>query len=384
MIGNGVRPGPASAGANPDDLSREVYCILGVPIDAIEMPDALRRIRTAAASRIPFLLSTPNLNFLIASQSDTDFRQSLLRSDLCPADGMPIVWIARLLGVPIARRVAGSDMFDALMADASEANPLNVYLFGGAEGVAEAACRAVNARPAGLRCAGSFYPGFGSVAQMSSVETIDTINASGADMLVVALGAKKGQAWLLRNHDRLHIPVRAHLGAVINFHAGSVKRAPAPMRKSGLEWAWRIAQEPSLWRRYWGDGCALLGILLTRVLPLAVWSRSLRGGERDLSVALREQQDTVVVGLNGAATAAHVEKIAAAFRAAIATRRRIAIDLSGTACVDARVLGLFLMLNKTLANSGATATLTGLTPRLERLFRLHGLGFLVPSRQQPR
>ena len=97
-----------------DDLSREVYCILGVPIDAIEMPDALRRIEAAAATAEPFVLSTPNLNFLVNSQSDAEFRQTLLMSDLCPPDGAPIIWIARLLGIPITKRTAGSDIFDAL------------------------------------------------------------------------------------------------------------------------------------------------------------------------------------------------------------------------------------------------------------------------------
>jgi N-acetylglucosaminyldiphosphoundecaprenol N-acetyl-beta-D-mannosaminyltransferase len=77
--------------AHLDDLSRQVYCILGMPIDAIEMPAVLQRIETAAADAAPFVISTPNLNFLVNSQSDPEFRESLLLSDLCPADGRPIV-----------------------------------------------------------------------------------------------------------------------------------------------------------------------------------------------------------------------------------------------------------------------------------------------------
>jgi N-acetylglucosaminyldiphosphoundecaprenol N-acetyl-beta-D-mannosaminyltransferase len=100
--------------AAPDDLSRETYCILGIPIDAIEMPAVLRTIDAAAESGKPFVLSTPNLNFLVTSQTDPEFRESVLLSDLCSPDGMPIIWIARLLGIPIKRRVAGSDIFPAL------------------------------------------------------------------------------------------------------------------------------------------------------------------------------------------------------------------------------------------------------------------------------
>src|ERR1043165_2927001 len=180
---------------------------------------------------------------------------------------MPIVWIARLMGVPIKNRVAGSDVFDALIGDQGTARPLKVFLFGGAPGVAEAASRALNARPSGLHCVGLCYPGFRTVDEMSHNDIIEAVNSSGAELLVVSLGAAKGQSWLLRNHNRLNIPVRVHLGAVMNFQAGTVSRAPVFFRKLGLEWMWRIYEEPHLWRRYWTDGCVLLSVFLTRIVP---------------------------------------------------------------------------------------------------------------------
>src|SRR5258708_16222779 len=118
-----------------DDLSREVYCVLGIPIDAIEMPEVIRSIHIAASRKTPFIISTPNLNFLISSRSDPEFRRSLLNSDLCPPDGISIVWIARLLGIPIKSRTAGSDFFDALKTKHDSASSLKVFFFGGAEGV---------------------------------------------------------------------------------------------------------------------------------------------------------------------------------------------------------------------------------------------------------
>src|SRR4029077_1542805 len=113
------------------DLSRDVHCVLGLPIDVIDLPTSLQRIRLAAAGTSPFLLSTPNLNFLVNARTDGAFRESVQVSDLCPPDGMPIVWIARLLGIPIKERVAGSDIFDALRLDTSASPPLRVFLFGG-------------------------------------------------------------------------------------------------------------------------------------------------------------------------------------------------------------------------------------------------------------
>src|SRR5262249_38702178 len=142
--------------AMPDDLSREVYCILGMPVDAIGMDAVLQRIKSAAAGRIPFLVSTVNLNFLVNSQLDQAFRESLMLSDLCTADGMPIIWIAWLTGIPIKNRIAGSDIFDALKAEHGTTHPLKVFLFGGPEGVAMAASRALNSQPSGLRCVGWF------------------------------------------------------------------------------------------------------------------------------------------------------------------------------------------------------------------------------------
>ena len=253
----------------PDDLSRDVYCVLGMPIDLIDMKSTLQRIEAAAASRTPYLISTPNLNFLVNSRRNPDFRKSLLMSDLCTADGMPILWIARLLGVPIRHRVAGSDMFEALRASNS-GKPLKVFLFGGAEGVAEAAARTLNEQRGGIYCVGTLCPGFGSVDAMSSESIVDKINASNADFLVVALGAQKGQSWLWHNHSRCRVPIRAHLGTTINFQAGTVRRAPQVFRKTGLEWLWRIKEEPHLWRRYLHDGLALLRILMS-IMCLSGW-----------------------------------------------------------------------------------------------------------------
>ena len=366
--------------ALPDDLSREVYCILGMPVDAIGMHAALRRIESAAAGRTPFLISTPNLNFLVNSQLDRDFRESLILSDLCTADGMPIIWIAWLTGIPIKNRIAGSDIFDALKAEHNTAYPLKIFFFGGAEGVAAAASRALNSQPSGLYCVGSLYPGFCSVEEMSRDDIIDNINSSGADFLVASLGAQKGQSWLQRNHHRLLIPVRAHLGASLNFQAGTVRRAPPIMRKFGLEWLWRIKEEPYLWRRYWNDGSVLLRLLFTRVLPLAFWTWWLRlkyerRGE-DLIITQADGHGFVTVSLSGSANTCHVDKAIPAFREAIATRKPITLDFSNTRTIDARFLGLLLMLKKELKSTGAALVFVGLSPGLERIFRLNRLDFM--------
>lgn len=368
----------------PDALSRQVYCILGIPIDLITMPAVLRRIEAAAISDAPFTISTPNLNFLVTSQSDTEFRETLLMSDLCPADGAPILWIARLLGVPMKQRIAGSDIFEALKLTSK---PLKLFFFGGAEGVATAAARALNGGPGKLRCTGTFNPGFCSIDDMSSRDIIDRVNGSGAEFLVASLGARKGQLWLQRNYDRLRVPVRAHLGAVLNFQAGTVRRAPVIIRKWGLEWLWRIKEEPRLCGRYLKDGTILLCLLLTCVLPMAIRSLLLKltrkPRQQHFSVTQALDDGCVAVSLSGSAVARHVERAVPVLREAVAAGKPLKIDLSTVRDIDARFLGLLLMLRKTLKARGMVLMLTGLSPGLERVFRLNRLSYLISEGGQP-
>ena len=366
------------------DLERNVYCVLGLPIDALDMPATLRQIDAAAASQKAFLLSTPNFDYLVQSRSDPEFRESLLDSDLCPADGMPIVWIARLIGVPVKERVSGADIFDALKAPGRR---LKLFLFGGADGVAEAAAKSLDSIPAGgMSCVGTHNPGFVAVDAMSGADTIDQLNASGADFLAVALGAKKGQLWLHRNHSRLTIPVRAHLGAAFNFQAGQVRRAPPKFRAWGLEWLWRIKEEPYLWRRYWHDGSVLLRLFVTRVLPLVIVNRRNRlrseRHPRDLLLNTAKSHGIVMIGLNGDAIGRHADKAIAGFRDILAERyKAVVIDLSSTHAIDQRFFGLLLMLRKRLKGQGTTLTFIGASAAMKRMFRLNELDFLLNGEQ---
>jgi N-acetylglucosaminyldiphosphoundecaprenol N-acetyl-beta-D-mannosaminyltransferase len=371
----------AAAPGTPSNLDRSVYCVLGVPIDAINLTKIVQRLEIAAADREVVVVSTPNLNFLVNSLSDPEFRESLLDSDLCPPDGAPIIWIARLLGLPIKERAAGADLLDRLKLRGSGAPRLAVFLFGGAKGVADAAAGKLNARPGGLTCVGTMDPGFCDVSEMSKDHMIDAINSSGADFLVLALGAKKGQSWLRRNHHRLTIPIRSHLGAAINFQAGTIKRAPPMIRAWGLEWLWRIKEERYLWKRYRDDGFVLLRLLLTRVLPLAILTRwqQLRNKHQaqDLLIKRSHSDQSITIRLYGAATERHIAKASSWFQEAFSDGKDIIIDLSNTLLIDARFLGLLLMLRKELKSRGARLRFAAVPRAIKRIFRLNELGFLL-------
>lgn len=383
-LGDGDASRSARTQVSPPDFRRHVHCLLGVPIDMVDATSALARIRAAAARRSPCFVSTPNLNFLIACTDDAAFRDAVIQSDLSVADGMPLVWIARLLGMPIHERVAGATLFETLRADA--ARPLSVYFFGGPAGAAEAACRRLNEEKRGLRCAGFHYPGMGDVEAMSTAPVIAAINASGADFLVVALGARKGQAWIVHNLGRLRVPVVSHLGAVVNFVAGSVGRAPAWVQKAGLEWLWRIKEEPKLWRRYASDGLALLGLLTTRVLPHVV---HLRRQRRRLANRLPSDMDrschegVLMLRLHGSWGNEQLDPLRREFTAAAATDSEVWMDLGKVSHIDSAFVGLVLLLFGWQTRMGMRPNFVAVSPAARRVFRYCCAEFVLDGDSSP-
>jgi N-acetylglucosaminyldiphosphoundecaprenol N-acetyl-beta-D-mannosaminyltransferase len=228
-----------------------------------------------------------------------------------------------------------------------------------------------------LECVGVLNPGFKTIEEMSTTQIIDTINSSKSDLLAVFFGAEKAQAWLMHNHHRLQTPIRAQFGATINFEAGTVKRAPHFLRSTGFEWLWRIKEEPYLWRRYLNDGTVLLRLLVTCVLPLSIIARWRHGGDSELSI--RETQDPrhLTLALSGAASEAHVDKAISSARKALDFGKEIILDVSEMRSVDPRFFGLFLMMRKQLASRGQKLKFIGVTPGIQKMFRLNRFEFLL-------
>jgi N-acetylglucosaminyldiphosphoundecaprenol N-acetyl-beta-D-mannosaminyltransferase len=379
---SGRSAGPPPLFGLADDLSRDVFGLLGIPIDALDFPTLLRSMELARNAGSPFLISTPNVNFLIKSQSSSEFRESMLLSELCLADGMPLIWIAKLLRIPIQERIAGSDLFGRLKSSSRTDDRLRVFLLGGAEGLAAEVGVKLNAERSGLECVGALNPGFGTIEEMSSSEIIDEINASNADLIAVFFGAEKAQAWLLHNNWRLRAPIRAQFGATINFEAGTVRRAPPMLRSTGFEWLWRIKEEPYLWRRYWNDGKALLGLLVTCVMPLYIGALRSRGKSSDLAIRWIEDHTTVTLVFSGAAINRNASTAISSFRSALATGKKITVDVSEMHHIDPRFFGLFLMLRKKLLRQGMQLNFMGVSPDTRRMFRLNRFEFLLPTLRQ--
>jgi N-acetylglucosaminyldiphosphoundecaprenol N-acetyl-beta-D-mannosaminyltransferase len=347
----------------------------------VTLAQAVQLVQTAVSNRSRCFFSTPNLNFLVACQLDVSFRDSVIHSDLSLADGMPLIWMARWLRVPLPQRVAGSTLFDNLRRGANLA--IKVYFFGGPEGAAQAACINLNATASAMRCVGYQSPGFGSVEDMSAVDAIERINASGSDFLVVALGAKKGNAWIEHNLDQLVVPIVSHLGAVVNFVAGSVSRAPVWMQRSGLEWVWRIREEPQLWRRYLADGVAFTRLLFKCVVPYAMF---VRRNQPTAAVLLQATvhavalADRVVLTLQGAWVGGNLLPLRQALSATTRTSSDVTLDFSGVTYVDSACMGILMLLYGHQQKIGNKLTFVGMRKSVQRIFEWNCVGFLLEQR----
>ncbi len=361
----------------PTDFQRPVFCLLGVAFDIIDMPTVLARLKQAARERSRLVLSTPNVNNIVTVQRNADYRDAVAGCELVVPDGMPLVWLARLLGIR-TRRIAGSDLFQWLMN--GDVGPLRVFFFGAPEGVAKTACERLNRDGGPVSGAGWHYPGFGSVAEMTATEVLASINAAAPDFVVVALGTAKGQQWIERAGNGLTAPLLSHLGAVVNFVAGSVRRAPLWMQNLGFEWLWRIREEPALWRRYATDGAALGGLCVRSVLPLVlrrIWRRVLpvRSSAHIELAALEAGQKRLTVSGNW--LPADVGALRDTLTALTATDSAVVIDAQSLGWVDHTFIGLLIRLYGHQKKRGQRFLIDQPSAALARQLRWHCAGYLL-------
>ncbi|MEM7364572.1 MAG: WecB/TagA/CpsF family glycosyltransferase [Pseudomonadota bacterium] len=362
------------------DLTRQVRCVFGLPVDIVDFASTIDRVHKATRDHRLFL-STPNLNFIVQCQQDPEFLASLVDSDLVILDGMIPVWIARVMGLGPIEKISGSNLFETLMA-MEKTTPLRVFLFGGEEGVAEKAAIALNNNVKGVECVGYHSPGFVPIEQMSTAEVVDKINASDAEFLLVALGAKKGQAWIQRNRQALNTPVISHLGAVINHTAGDIKRAPFWLQSIGLEWMWRIIEEPKLWRRYLSDGLRMLGITAAFVYRRVAisWSRrSMRHLPSSFSFDAATDGGRVSVSLRGDAEEYRGAGLVDALQRLIdmPALERVVVNLEDLDELGPNFLGFLILLTGAVRKRGASLEIVGASAYLRRVIRLHSADYLL-------
>lgn len=216
--------------------------ILGIPVDAITYAEWLALIGEWVKARDrAHHVCTTNPEFLMIAQRDTNFRDILRRADLCVPDGIGLLWAAKHKGQPIPERVTGSDGVP-IIAERAAREGWRLFLLGAAPGIAEKTAAILQERCPGLQIAGTYS---GSPAPDEEDAIVETVNASGADILFVAYGAPVQDKWIARNLPRLQVSMAMGVGGSFDFIAGIVPRAPLWMRRAGLEWLYRLYLQPS-------------------------------------------------------------------------------------------------------------------------------------------
>ena len=254
----------------------------GLDLDRVGLAEVLEMARASIQQRRPCHIVTVNLQFLSVAERDPAFAQVVNGADVVVADGVPVLWLSRLLGAPIPQRVTGHDLLYGCAALAAQEG-YSLFFLGAEPEVAEAATRRLDALFPGLRVAGThqgaFTPDGYGATEAEERGAVEAVRDARPDILFVALGCPKQEYWASRHLHEVEVPVCAGIGGVLDVLAGRRQRAPTWMQRAGLEWLFRLQQEPRrLLGRYLGDGVPTS----LRLGAAALWTRASPAGRRQL------------------------------------------------------------------------------------------------------
>lgn len=357
--------------------------MLGVPFDNVTTEQAVEIIEDMVASRRPHYLATANVDFTVQALRDPELRRILLDAHLVVCDGMPLVWASKWLGNPLRERVAGSDLVPLLL-EVAERKGYRVFFLGGQKDIARRAVANAVAKHPGLKVAGVHSPPFAPLSEMDHNAICKRVRDSGADLLFVSFGCPKQEKWIAMNYQRCGTPVTIGVGATIDFLAGSMKRAPRWMQVTGMEWAFRLAQEPRrLFKRYATD-LVVFGTAIAR----QVWQ--LRGQPRgDWNPSFSPAVDILsnVLPLPKRLDAIEVRDEEATWQFVLEHPHPCILDASALEFVDSTGVGLLVRLRKSARENGNRLIIANTTPALKRvlsLMKLDGLFEQASSLEEAR
>lgn len=240
----------------------EQIALAGTTLHKMRMTDVLAVCEESIRTRCPILIGVVNVAKLVKARHDLQLRQSLEEATLTVADGAPIVWLSRWCGCPLPERVAGIDIMSALLVLADRQG-YGVYFLGAQQDVVEQVAEHVRRQYPGVRIAGC-RNGYFSAAE--EAEVAEAIRASRADILLVAVPTPKKENFLHQWRAVMDVPVCHGVGGSFDVVVGVTKRAPLWMQRAGMEWFYRVLQEPRrMWKRYLVTNTAFLALALKEI-----------------------------------------------------------------------------------------------------------------------
>lgn len=240
---------------------REVI-LLGCRIDALTFTETLNEIDRLVQAGTPVQHCVVNASKIVLMQKDHRLRKIVSACPLVNADGQAVVWAAHALGLALPERVTGVDLFVSLLGLAEERG-YGVYFLGAARDVVEATVQQACVKHPGLRVSG-WHDGFWDPA---SEDVTALVREACPDILFVGMPSPGKEYWLADNLERMAVPFSMGVGGSFDIYAGKLRRAPRLMQRSGLEWFYRLAQEPRrMWRRYLVGNAAFLRLVVRELL----------------------------------------------------------------------------------------------------------------------
>jgi N-acetylglucosaminyldiphosphoundecaprenol N-acetyl-beta-D-mannosaminyltransferase len=245
------------------------FQLLGVKIDAVQIPDVISRmcdwITQHSTTRY---ITVTGMHGVMEAHHSAKFRTVLDDADMIVPDGMPLVWISRLRGCGLQRRVYGPELMLRFCQETA-GHGYRHFIYGGDAGVPEQLAARLEVLCPGIRIVGMHAPPFRPLTSEEDAAAVDMVNRAAPDVLWVGLGTPKQDRWMHEHRDRLRVPVMVGVGAAFDFLAERKKQAPAWIQEHGLEWLFRLLQEPRrLWKRYLVDGPEFVALSVLELLGL--------------------------------------------------------------------------------------------------------------------
>ncbi len=308
--------------------------ILGVAVDNLTMEEVLDAVEANITEGGFHQIATANVDFLMKSIHDEELYETLACCDLVLADGAPLVWASRLLGSGLKERVAGADLVPQL-ARLSAERGYRIFLLGAEEESSAGTAEWMEQNYPGVCIAGRYSPKYQPLEEMDHEEILSRIEAARPDILLVAFGNPKQEKWLAMHRRRLEVPVCIGVGGSFDFLSGRIPRAPLWMQQSGMEWLYRMIQEPSrLAKRYLCNALCLL-----RYLPVQLAALAMQGKRRREARISQETIGTArVLRIDGDFTGALLPQFESDVLDAVLGGSHVVLDMSSTAYIGADAL----------------------------------------------
>lgn len=347
------------------NLSCSTVAVLGVPFHNVTMEETVALIEEQIREGGFHQVATANVDFLKNAMHSNDLREILCSCDMIVPDGMPVVWMSKLLGTALKERVGGIDLVERL-ADVAARRGYGIFLLGASEARSEHAAKILKQRFPGLRIVGRYSPEPQPLEKMDHEEILRRIEVARPDILLVAFGNPKQEKWIAMHRDRLKVPVCIGVGGTLDSLSGIVRRAPRWMQRNGLEWLYRTIQEPKrLAARYLADALCLL-----RHLPgymVATASQPRHRAKSDIEV--RQVGNTKLISMIGNLQGHALEEFNVYSRDACTEGMNIVLDMSQTGYIGPESLASLIRLESGMRRRREQLWLAGLPPHLLRILR---------------